>query len=922
MPPLSREEMAHLQVGHTEISRPVATLLVASFLFLIYAVPLSQALYESRSSAQPRMASFNLWSLLSAGEEFHSIFSQSGPLASFRAARDVNAGMMKRMEEYEKRLLEESILGKAVVPWVEAGLIGGLRSGSEQAYCGREDWLFFRPGIDYLTGHGFLEPRVLKRRAAAGKKWESPPEPDPLPAILEFRDQLKKRGIELILAPAPEKGIVYPDRFSGRYDSKSGAIQNPSFEDLKRRLAEAGISVFDSSPSLASSRAGFSEPLYLATDTHWSPQGMRVVAGDLADFVRKSRVIPPSSGSSGYRREVAEVENLGDVARMLRFPEGRSPYHPQRVAIDQVRTSDGALWKADRNADVLLLGDSYSNIYSLGSMGWGEGAGLAEQLSFELDRPVDTILMNDNGSYATRRELARQLASGSDRLAGKRLVIWEFTVRELSVGDWKTGIELAAAPATLPGAAAPELRGPIKATLAAIARPPQPGSVPYKDCLIALDVKTTAGGEIVVFAWGMRDNVWTPAARLAPGAQLDLSVIPWSEVEERYGSINRAELDDERLLTLKTYWWEEKESASTKPPSAAPVSREVAQAAGDAKASTATPQSSADLPVKFLAELKEKSQALEAEKKNTFAGRDGFLFFGPELRSLSVGPFWGEAARSVSRSAKPENADPLPAILDFNAQLKAGGIELIVVPVPAKATIFPDKVSSLVSLAAGQAPPRLDAAQQEFFALLTKGGVHVLDLAGEFLGGRDAAEGPIFCRQDTHWSPRACELAARKIAEAIKDRPWINEVPKQTFTTERQEVEITGDLWQFMKDVSLAKEKVSISAVSQVGAAPPGRVKSWRESPVVLLGDSHSLVFSAGGDMHAEGAGLMDHLAREMGFAPDLVAVRGSGATPARVSLLRRGDNLKGKRIVIWCFGVREFTESPGGWQKLQVIRP
>jgi alginate O-acetyltransferase complex protein AlgJ len=109
--------------------------------------------------------------------------------------------------------------------------------------------------------------------------------------------------------------------------------------------------------------------------------------------------------------------------------------------------------------------------------------------------------------------------------------------------------------------------------------------------------------------------------------------------------------------------------------------------------------------------------------------------------------------------------------------------------------------------------------------------------------------------------------------------------------------------------------------VGRRGDAGLEPIQPWRESPVLLLGDSHGLVFHGGGDMHARGAGLADHLAKELGFPVDLVAVRGSGATPARISLMRRRDNLAGKRVVIWCLSAREFTESVQGWRPLPVIR-
>jgi alginate O-acetyltransferase complex protein AlgJ len=70
-------------------------------------------------------------------------------------------------------------------------------------------------------------------------------------------------------------------------------------------------------------------------------------------------------------------------------------------------------------------------------MGWGEGAGFAEQLSYHLRRPLDRIVINAGGSHTTRQQLRRELARGKDRLAGKRLVIWQFAMRDLMEGDWK-----------------------------------------------------------------------------------------------------------------------------------------------------------------------------------------------------------------------------------------------------------------------------------------------------------------------------------------------------------------------------------------------------------------------------------------------------------------------------------------------------
>ena len=126
-----------------------------------------------------------------------------------------------------------------------------------------------------------------------------------------------------------------------------------------------------------------------------------------------------------------------DITAMLDLPTGQTLYPPERVALRYVVDEAGNPWRPSQDADVLLLGDSFTNIYSLATMGWGEGAGLAEQLSYVLQRPVDRIVQNDQGAHATRGLLHRELAAGTDRLAGKRVVIWQFAAREFAAGDWK-----------------------------------------------------------------------------------------------------------------------------------------------------------------------------------------------------------------------------------------------------------------------------------------------------------------------------------------------------------------------------------------------------------------------------------------------------------------------------------------------------
>ncbi len=122
---------------------------------------------------------------------------------------------------------------------------------------------------------------------------------------------------------------------------------------------------------------------------------------------------------------------------MLKLPATQKVYPPEKVTIHQVIMGN-ALWRPSTNAEVLLLGDSFSNVFSVEAMGWGESAGFAEHLSLALHRPIDCILRNSDAAFATREILSTELARGHDRLAGKKLVIWEFAARELSFGNWKS----------------------------------------------------------------------------------------------------------------------------------------------------------------------------------------------------------------------------------------------------------------------------------------------------------------------------------------------------------------------------------------------------------------------------------------------------------------------------------------------------
>jgi alginate O-acetyltransferase complex protein AlgJ len=323
----------------------------------------------------------------------------------------------------------------------------------------------------------------------------------------------------------------------------------------------------------------------------------------------------------------------------------------------------------------------------------------------------------------------------------------------------------------------------------------------------------------------------------------------------------------------------------------------------------------------FRTELKTLTEAAAREQRGTITGREGWRYLPAELRSLSVGPFWGEAAAAVSRATKPDQQDPLPAIVDFNNQLAANGIELIVMPVPAKAVIYPEFISAKTAALKPSADPqtRLDPDHLRFFEELRKQGVTVLDLVPAFVPARNTGA-KLYCQTDTHWAPAGIRIAAQAIAGIVKERPWFRAVGQQPLAVKSEELTLHGDLLEPTDSKDQPVEKLNLTrVVDKQTQEPPA---DSPDCPLLLLGDSHVLFLHRGGEMQATGAGLADQLAGELGFAVDVIGVMGSGATPARINFYRLDETAKkAKKMVVWCFTEREFTESTG-WRKFAVFRP
>ena len=551
--PLRRHEDARREIGHTTVSRRIAWMLAGCFIGLL-GVPGAAQLLSGAGIAV------------------------GGPSALTSPAPDglvgriftTNRQWLAAAQRIEDAVGERSLVVETLRPVAQSVLTGVLGAGTELAYPVGQGWLFYGPDLKYVTGKEFLATRQLERRATSGDTVTRPPEPDPRPAILALDRSLAARDIQLIVMPTPVKPTVEFGRLSEGGDET--LIENGSYAPLVDALRARGVLVFDAGTAIREARETLTGPLYLATDTHWRPETMEVVARRLAEFIADHVQLAPAS--IGLQTAGSEVTNRGDIVPLLGLASNARLYPAETVLIRRV-TAGGEPWRRDPNADILLLGDSFTNVFSVRTMGWGESAGLAEHLSLALDRPIDRISQNDDGAHASRTLLATELRRGQDRLDGKRVVILQFANRELAFGDWPIiDIRTALRPDGSPPRstfAAPrdDRRVDVTGTVRAVGPIPTPGSVPYKDQIVgvhvgdlALDSDTDGGPlngtEALVYLWGMRDNELTPVSDLRPGSPIVLTLEPWANVAADLDGINRGELEDTASQLAEPWWGQQR----------------------------------------------------------------------------------------------------------------------------------------------------------------------------------------------------------------------------------------------------------------------------------------------------------------------------------------------------------------------------
>ena len=336
---------------------------VTSSLSDLEAAVLSVNTYAELDTSEARYKSLKLAdTLLSKLEDEPESFPQAdscikalvadlGHVSLWRAFLDVKhygVWTSRYLRAFENKIDDESAIVLALRPKYQLAVWNLFSDPGEKVVlgaagdcigksCGREEakpedkWLFYRQDVEFL-----VQPSPLDVRSA---KLDNP-----VKAIEKFRDQLKAKGVELLVVITPGKPSIYTERLTGRDSRVAGAgnaaavgnaagLENAAAVGNDAGLQSHGKKILDSltragfntvdlyTPLLAAkSRDSVEGALYLNDDTHWTPRGAELAADVIAKKVREmvDAGIVKFRGTDDVRYIVSDsiADRMGDVGEM------------------------------------------------------------------------------------------------------------------------------------------------------------------------------------------------------------------------------------------------------------------------------------------------------------------------------------------------------------------------------------------------------------------------------------------------------------------------------------------------------------------------------------------------------------------------------------------------------------------------------
>lgn len=290
-------------------------------------------------------------------------------------------------------------------PWHEASLNAwaaleflAFGEGKPGVVVGSDGWLYTQEEFALPSQLGAIRQRNLERLAAEARALEA-------------------AGVRVYVLPVPPKVEIVPGHVPARLAGH--ALRS---EDVTAFLDRAGLRWIDVRASLRASRA----PVYFRSETHWTPEGARVVAAAVAARLRADGF---AGGQAFTVLDEGEAVLASDLESYLPLRPRFAgllppPEHYRRYRVDSSTVGDdAAALFGDSGRPLALVGTSYSA---------DERWNFAGFLRAALGSDLDNVSEKARGPFVPMRHFRAQLAAGDSTA---RWVVWEVPVRSL-VADY------------------------------------------------------------------------------------------------------------------------------------------------------------------------------------------------------------------------------------------------------------------------------------------------------------------------------------------------------------------------------------------------------------------------------------------------------------------------------------------------------
>lgn len=234
--------------------------------------------------------------------------------------------------------------------------------------------------------------------------------------ISEFKLELENRNIELVIVPLPAKSDIYTEKLATFQHASAVSDRYIAFFDGLRDL---GVVTISSREALLEAKNEL--PVFLKSDTHWSPFGAGKVAKEVAmslpleDYgIEPGEFELDSSGKASFWGDLTTYITSEDLAPLIGLNKENTELF---VAETQSEELVSDLFGDDARHDVVLVGTSYSA---------NENWSFVEQLKAELS--VDVLNLSEEGKGPATPMLNYINGDLIDEYETK-IVIWEFPVR-------------------------------------------------------------------------------------------------------------------------------------------------------------------------------------------------------------------------------------------------------------------------------------------------------------------------------------------------------------------------------------------------------------------------------------------------------------------------------------------------------------